>query len=294
MRILITGREGQVVRSLLERATSDLAFEMVALGRPELDLRVPGSANEAVRTLAPDIVVSAAAYTAVDQAEDEPEVANRVNGEAAGELAAAAAAVGAPILHLSTDYVFGGDKSQPYREDDQVAPIGAYGRSKLLGEERVRAANPDHLILRTAWVYSPWGRNFLKTMLILAQTREEVPVVADQHGNPTSALDIADGVLTVLANWASGGRSGLGKTFHLAGTGSTSWFGFATWIFQECARLGLPSAKARPIATAEFPTKARRPAHSLLDSTKFATMFGYRAPDWRISATNVLLRSREG
>jgi dTDP-4-dehydrorhamnose reductase len=236
------------------------------------------------------VVISAAAYTAVDQAEDEPERARRVNGEAPGELAEAAREVGAPIIHLSTDYVFDGASAEPYREDAPVNPLGVYGETKLLGEERVRAANPDHLILRTAWVYSPFGKNFVKTMMTLAQTRQEISVVADQRGNPTSALDIADGLLAVLDHWADRPGDGLGQTYHLAGTGSASWHEFAQEIFAVCKALELPSAIARPIATSDYPTRARRPAFSMLNSEKFASQFGYLAPEWQVSLRQVIER----
>lgn len=290
MKVLVTGREGQVVRALLERGADVPGLELIAVGRPELDLAEPGSAAAIVRRVAPDVIVSAAAYTAVDQAEDEPELANRINGDAPGELAAAAREIGAPIIHLSTDYVFDGRKAEPYREDDPVGPIGAYGRSKLLGEERVRAADPDHLILRTAWVYSPWGKNFVKTMLALAQNRDEIGVVADQHGNPTSAHDIADGVLAILRAWEGGQRSGLGETFHLTGSGATHWAGFATQVFREADRLGLPTAAVRPVTTADYPTKASRPSNSMLDCAKLEEAFGYRAPRWQDSAALVVAR----
>lgn len=294
MRVLITGREGQVVRSLLERGADVPGLELIAVGRPELDLLAPGSAAAAVRRIGPDVVISAAAYTAVDQAEDEPDIANRVNGEAPGELAAAAREVGGAIIHLSTDYVFDGRKPEPYREDDPVGPIGAYGRSKLLGEERVRAANPDHLILRTAWVYSPWGKNFVRTMLMLAKARDEVGVVADQHGNPTSALDIADGLLAILRHWSGGRRTGMGETYHLAGTGRASWCDVAARVFSEAGRLGLATARARPISTAEFPTKAVRPCYSMLDCEKMARSFDFRSPAWETSMAAAISRIAAG
>jgi dTDP-4-dehydrorhamnose reductase len=293
MRVLVTGREGQVVRALLERGAGVPGLELIAAGRPELDLAEPGSAAAAVRRIAPDVVVSAAAYTAVDQAEDEPDLANRINGEAPGELAAAACELGAPIIHLSTDYVFDGRNTESYVETDPVGPIGAYGRSKLLGEERVRAANPDHLILRTAWVYSPWGKNFIKTMMTLARTREELNVVGDQQGNPTSALDIADGLLAVLASWQGGERAGMGEIFHFAGCGDTNWCELAQATFDECRRLGLPAAAAHPIRTADYPTKAVRPANSRLETAKFERTYGYRAADWRSALRVVVERLAE-
>jgi dTDP-4-dehydrorhamnose reductase len=281
MKVLITGREGQLVRSLLERGGGVDGLELIAVGRPELDLARPETIRNAVRRHAPDVIVSAAAYTAVDQAEDEPELAFRVNGQAPGLLADAAREFGGRIIHFSTDYVFDGSASEPYREDAGTGPIGVYGQSKLQGEERVQVAGPDHVIVRTAWVYSPFGRNFVKTMMSLAKSRDVVRVVADQCGSPSSALDLADGVLAILRGWASGGRAGLGETFHLAGTGEASWYDLAAEVFSACTRRGLPSAKAEPISTADYPTKAVRPANSMLDSAKFAATFGYRAPHWR-------------
>ncbi|HEX8534431.1 MAG TPA: dTDP-4-dehydrorhamnose reductase [Allosphingosinicella sp.] len=290
MKVLVTGRAGQLVRSLVERSAGVPELEIAALGRPELDLEVPGSAAAAVRRAAPDVVINAAAYTAVDLAEDEPERAMRINGDAAGEIAAAARGVGAAIVQISTDYVFDGRRPTPYREDASTAPLGAYGRSKLAGEEQVRRSNPDHLILRTAWVYSPFGQNFVKTMMRVAQSRGEITVVADQQGNPTSALDLADALLAVLERCRHGERTGLGSAYHLAGTGSTSWFGFAEAIFQECRALGFPAAEVRPIRTSDWPTKAVRPTNSRLDSSRFAADFAFAMPHWRQSLGEVVRR----
>lgn len=290
MKLLVTGREGQLARSLIERSAGHADVELVALGRPELDLELPGSAAAAVRSAAPDIVINAAAYTAVDLAEDEPERAMRINGDAAGDIAAAAREVGAAIVQISTDYVFDGRSEATYGEDAATGPIGAYGRSKLAGEEQVRRANPDHLIVRTAWVYSPFGQNFVKTMLRVAEARDMVTVVADQQGNPSSALDLADGLLAVIERWGQGERTGLGSVYHLAGTGSTSWFGFAEAIFEERRALGLPAAEVRPILTSDWPTKAVRPTNSKLDSSRFAADFGFRMPEWRKSVAEVVRR----
>src|ERR1700757_3481567 len=196
MRIAVTGKAGQVVTSLKERGAL-LGHEIVAVGRPELDLARPETIAPVLRAAKPDVVVSAAAWTAVDKAEAEREAAFAANVGGAGAVAAAAAALGVPLIHLSTDYVFDGTKQAPYVETDPVAPLGVYGASKEAGERAVLAAHPGAVILRTAWVYSPFGANFVKTMLRLAETREEVGVVADQRGNPTSALDIADGVIAL-------------------------------------------------------------------------------------------------
>ena len=197
MRVLVTGREGQVARSLAARSMGQGDIELVFAARPEFDLTRPETITPMIEAARPDVVVSGAAYTAVDRAEDEPALAHAINADGAGAVAAAARAVGAPVIHLSTDYVFAGDSPAPYTEAEVPAPIGAYGKSKLDGERAVAAANPDHIILRTAWVYSPFGKNFAKTMLGLARDRDEIAVVGDQWGNPTSALDIADAVLHI-------------------------------------------------------------------------------------------------
>ncbi|HEU0134162.1 MAG TPA: dTDP-4-dehydrorhamnose reductase [Allosphingosinicella sp.] len=293
MRVLITGREGQLARSLVERSASHPSLTLLTLARPELDLERPETIASAVRSAAPDVVLNAAAYTAVDQAEDEPERAFRVNGEAAGELASAAREAGAPIIQISTDYVFDGQGQGAYRESDPTNPLGVYGRSKREGEERVAAANPDHLIVRTAWVYSPFGKNFVKTMLNLARDRDQLSVVDDQSGNPSSALDLADGLLAILGRWKERPGLGFGETYHLAGTGSTTWRRFAAEVMDCSARLGGPSAEVRPIATADWPTKAPRPANSRLDCSKFAADFGYEAPDWKLSTEQTVRRLLE-
>ncbi len=286
MKILVTGRFGQVAQSVAERLTG---HELVFTERPELDLMVPSSIERAVATVVPDLIVSAAAYTAVDKAEDEPDVAMRINGEAPGVLAHAAARIGAPVIYLSTDYVFDGSLDRPWREDDPVAPLGVYGATKLAGEEAVAASGASHAILRTSWVYSPFGTNFVKSMLRLAETRDTVSVVADQTGCPTSAFDIADGIAAVARGWRRRTASMTG-IFHLAGTGETNWADFAAAIFSESAARGGPSATVTAIATSEYPTRARRPANSRLDCSAFERAFGYRAPPWRQSLSVVLDR----
>ncbi|HYJ82989.1 MAG TPA: dTDP-4-dehydrorhamnose reductase [Allosphingosinicella sp.] len=288
MRILVTGREGQLARSLVERSAAFPGLSLRAVGRPGLDLERPDSIAAAVAAAAPDVVVNAAAYTAVDQAEDEPERAFRINGAAAGEVAAAARRAGARMIQVSTDYVFDGTGEGAYAESAPTSPLGVYGRSKLEGELRVAEANPDHVVLRTAWVYSPHGRNFVRTMLGAAAGRDELNVVADQRGSPTAAGDLADGILALAAAWRERPRLGLGGTYHLAGTGEASWFDFATAIFEEAGRHGLPTAAVRPIRTADWPTRAARPANSVLDSGRFAADFGYRAPPWRRSMAAVV------
>lgn len=289
MKLLVTGRAGQLARSLAHRATGRADLEIRFAARPEIDLTQAGSIAAAIRGERPDVVINAAAYTAVDDAEGQPGVAHRINADAAGEAAGAAAEVGAAIVHVSTDYVFGrGRNDRPYREDDPVQPLGVYGRSKLAGEELVRAANPRHAILRTAWLYSPFGRNFVKSMIAAAQTRAVLTVVDDQHGSPTSALDLADAVLTLVERWRGGEEPAGGVTYHVAGSGVTSWCGLAGAVMAECRQFGLPAAEVRPIRTAEWPTPAERPRYSALDSGKFAAEIGFPMPDWRNSVGSVV------
>jgi dTDP-4-dehydrorhamnose reductase len=228
------------------------------------------------------VIVNAAAHTAVDQAEAEPELAERINGAGAGAIAAAAARLGVPVIQLSTDYVFDGAKPAPYVESDAVGPVGAYGRSKLAGERAVAAANPDHVILRTAWVYAPQGKNFVRTMLRLAASRPELSVVADQHGCPSYAPDIADAVIAVARRLRSEpDNPALRGVFHLSGTGHTDWASFAAAIFAASAHRGGPSAKVRRIATMDYPTPAKRPANSRLDCGKLKAAYGIAMPPWR-------------
>lgn len=290
MRIVVTGREGQVVTCLIEAAADRPDVEVVALGRPELDLAQPETIAATIAASAPDLVVSAAAYTAVDQAEDEPDLAYAVNSDGAGAVATAAAALNVPVIHLSTDYVFAGDLDRAYVETDPTGPTGVYGASKLAGEKAVAAANPSHLILRTAWVYSAYGRNFLKTMLRLAETRDELGVVADQWGNPTSAHDIADGILSIAARLAADPTFVGWGIYHLAGTGETNWSGFARHILETSGKQGGPHAAVRDIATAAYPTKARRPANSRLDTSKLAAKFQWSCRPWQDATDDVIAR----
>jgi dTDP-4-dehydrorhamnose reductase len=194
------------------------------------------------------------------------------------------------MIQISTDYVFDGRTDHPYSEDAATNPLGVYGRSKLAGERQVRDALADHIVLRTSWVYSPFGHNFVKTMIALSQSRDEVRVVADQRGCPTSALDLADGLLAILRRWRSDPGLGLGRTYHLAGGGAASWFGLAQEVFQQCAELGVSGAIARPIPTIEWPTKAARPAYSVLDCSRIRGDFGVALPDWHASVKPVVAR----
>jgi len=279
MRIAVTGQSGQIVRAMLERAPAGV--EVMALGRPGLDLEKPETIAPAIIACRPDIVVNAAAFTAVDLAESEDAAAQTVNGMAAGEVAKTAAGLGIPVIQISTDYVFDGALTRPYREEDPVSPISAYGRSKLAGERAVAATAPDHVILRTAWVYSPFGKNFVKTMLRLAETRDAVGVVADQRGCPTSALDIADAVFTVAHNLlAAPDDASLRGLFHMSAQGEASWADVAEAVFAERTRLGGAAVRVDRIATADYPTPARRPANSRLDCAKLQQFHGVTLPDW--------------
>lgn len=287
MKLLVTGKAGQVVQSLQERAGPDFSVAMAA--RPEFDLGNPDAISALLDRERPDLVVSAAAYTAVDKAESEPELAHQVNAVGAGIVAAAAAKAGIPIIHLSTDYVYPGNKAQPYVESDPTGPLSVYGKTKLEGEQRVASANPQHVILRTAWVYSPFGNNFVRTMLRLAATRDTLGIVSDQFGNPTSALDIADAILSIAARVQRPDEAHYG-VFHVAGSGETNWSGFARAIFSESRAVGGPAAEVNDITTSDYPTPAQRPANSRLDCSRLMAVYGWKSPDWRDSIKRVVPR----
>jgi len=289
MRIAVTGQAGQVVLAMSERAPA--GAQVIALGRPQLDLAMPQTIARAIAASRPDIVVNAAAYTAVDQAETEREAAMRINGQAAGEVATAAAALGVPVIQISTDYVFDGTRDRPYREDDATGPISVYGASKLEGEQAVAAAHRDHVILRTAWVYSPFGKNFVKTMLRLAETRDEVGVVADQQGCPTDALDIADAVFAVAANLLGKPQDeSLRGTFHMSAQGQAVWADVADAIFATRQAAGSKPVAVKRIATSDYPTPARRPANSRLDCARLSAIHGVTLPEWRGSLSRCVAR----
>lgn len=290
MRIAVTGQAGQVVTSLVERGGL-LGHDVIAIGRPQLDLSDPESVARALAAATPDVIVSAAAYTAVDKAETESDLAFSVNGAGAGAVAEAAKRLGVPLVHISTDYVFDGTLERPYHEGDPTAPTGVYGASKLAGEKAVLATLPDNsAVLRVAWVYSPFGNNFVKTMLRVAGGRDEVSVVADQLGNPTSALDIADGVLAVAANLVADRDPALRGVFHMTASGEASWADFANAIFKESAERGGPSASVRPITTADYPTPATRPANSRLDCSRISQVHGVALPQWQGALATVIER----
>ena len=288
MRLLVIGTQGQLALSLLERGPAQ-QVEVIAVGRPDIDLARATDLSAVVAAARPDAVVNAAAYTAVDQAESEPDLAMAINGRGAGLVAAAATAAGVPMVHISTDYVFDGMATRPYREDDPVAPLGIYGASKLAGGHAVAEATANHAILRTAWVYSPFGKNFVRTMLRLAETRDEVAVVADQRGCPNSALDLADGVIAVARNLVERpAEAHLRGIFNLTADGEASWAEFATEIFAISSALGGPTARVRPILTSDYPTPAHRPAYSRLDGLKLTQRHGIRVPEWRNSLVTAI------
>jgi dTDP-4-dehydrorhamnose reductase len=283
MRIAVTGRNGQVAQSLLERAEA-WKVDVHPVARPDIDLSRPAEVEEALIDLRPDAIVNAAAYTAVDRAESEQDLAYRINALGAEAAARAAARLGMPVIQLSTDYVFDGSLNRAYREDDPTNPLGAYGDSKLRGERAVAAANSNHVILRTAWVYSPFGRNFVRTMLALAGKQEKISVVGDQLGTPTNALDIADGIIAIAANLLDRpAATELRGIFHMTGGGETNWAEFAAAIFAASAAAGGPSAGVVPVSTSYNPTAARRPANSRLDNSRLVNVHGVRLPDWRQS-----------
>lgn len=281
MRLLIAGAQGQLARAMIELAPAAADVTAFAVGRPALDLTAPASVLSALADFKPDVIVNAAAYTAVDRAEQEPEAAMALNADGPARLAEAAARRGAVLIHISTDCVFDGTKPTPYVEDDPTAPLSAYGRSKLAGEDAVRAAAERHIILRTSWVFSPYGTNFVRTMLRMAQERDEVRVVDDRVGCPTYAPHLAAAILGVARAVTSGdGRDAWG-TYHAAGTGAVTWCGFAREIMRLSAARGGPSVPVVPITTAEYPTAAARPVNSRLDCSKLARDLGISLPPWQ-------------
>lgn len=287
MRILVTGKEGQVDTSL-QTLGENLGLEIIRIGLPEIDLSKPETLEAPIREIRPDAIISSAAYTAVDKAETETDLAQAINGDAPGVLARLAAELDIPILHLSTDYVFAGDKDGLYDETDTPAPVSVYGRTKLSGEEQIRAATDNHVIVRTAWVYSPYGNNFVKTMLRLGETREELNVVADQHGCPTYAPEIARALLAITQQVVVDRDPTLRGTFHLTGQGETTWAEFASAIFKGAFERGRKRVRINPITTAEYPTLASRPANSRLNGDKLDAIYGLRLDPWDVSLDDCL------
>lgn len=277
MNVLVCGHNGQVAQALA--AVLQGLGEVRLLGRDTLDLAHPERLRDPLRAWAPDLIVNAAAHTAVDQAESEPTLAFAINAEAPRVLAEEAARLGVPLFHYSTDYVFDGAKAAPYTEDDAPNPLGVYGRSKLAGEQAIRAVAGEHLILRTSWVYSQHGRNFLLTMQRLLQEKPQLKVVADQIGAPTWAATIAASTRALIERWQHG-QAGAWGTYHLTASGETSWFGFAQAIAEQLQARGLPCAELLPIPSSEYPTPARRPLNSRLDCSRLTEQWQVSQPHW--------------
>jgi dTDP-4-dehydrorhamnose reductase len=285
MKLLVLGAGGQVGRELCRREWPT-DYRAAAFDRADVDITREESIAAAMRRERPDLVTNAAAYTAVDRAESEPDAAWAANCTGPEHLAAACREAAIPLIHISTDYVFDGSKAGPYREDDPVNPLGVYGRSKEAGDHALREALAEHVILRTAWVYSAHGHNFVKTMLRLAAERPVLRVVADQTGSPTSAADIAAAIATVVRRVAAGqGRWG---TFHFTGAGAVTWHGFAETIFDLAEPWRGPPPRVEAITTADYPTPARRPANSVLDCTRIGEAFGITPRPWREALADVI------
>jgi dTDP-4-dehydrorhamnose reductase len=283
MRIAVTGTAGQVASALRERASA-LGVNVAAIGRPALDLSKTGTALPALKAVRPDAIVHAAAYTAVDQAEQDSRLASQINVFGASEVAAAAHMLDVPIIYLSTDYVFNGQKGTPYVETDPISPLNLYGSTKAAGEKAVRGRAPNHAILRVSWIYSPFGKNFVRTILRAAKSRDTIDIVADQYGTPTSAFDVADGIIVVIKNLISRpSASALRGLFHMSAAGDTSWAGFGEAVFAASKEVGGPFATVRPIPSKDYPQAAKRPANSRLDCSKIAEVHGVRLPDWQSS-----------
>ncbi|MBO6634886.1 dTDP-4-dehydrorhamnose reductase [Parvibaculum sp.] len=288
--VLVTGADGQVGTELTA-ANGAHGLSVTALSRNLLDITDADAIAGAIAAHKPDIVINAAAYTAVDKAESEAELANAVNARGPGLLGLACDAAQIPLFHISTDYVFDGSAARAWREDDPVNPLGVYGRSKAEGEAALRQATPCHIILRTAWIFSAHGGNFVKTMLRLAAERDRLSVVDDQSGNPTSATDIARTLLQLAST--SIDRMMVGETppwgtYHFCNAGVTSWCGFARAIMKGSSLRGGPSVPVTPITTAEYPTPAKRPANSALDCDKLKTVFGIEPRPWEFALDDVL------
>jgi len=285
MRILLLGQHGQVSRELQLLFSS--SHELIVLGREQLDLADTERLREAIRRLQPELIINAAAHTAVDAAESEPEAAFAINAIAPGVIAEEAAALDVPLIHYSTDYVFDGSKPTAYDEDDVPNPLGVYGRSKLAGEQAITAVGGKHLILRTSWVYSLHGRNFLLTMQRLLQERKQLSVVADQIGAPTWAGSIAAATGQLIERWQTAQTAAWG-VYHFTARGETSWFGFTEAIATQLLAQGKPVAQLTAIATREYPTPAQRPLNSRLDCTRLERDWGVSLPDWHVGLLQCL------
>ena len=285
MKILVFGASGQIGREVC-RAAWPPRYAILPLDRKAVDITKSAAVSAMLARETPDLVINLAAYTAVDRAESDPEVAWAANCAGAAHIAGACDESATPLVHLSTDYVFDGRKTGPYREEDAVGPLGVYGRSKEAGERAVRAAVARHMILRTAWVFGAYGANFVKTMLRLAAERPVLRVVADQRGCPTAAADIA-AALMVIAGHIERGKAKWG-TYHFVGAGAASWHSFAQAIFDQAAPQLAACPQVEPITTEQYPTPARRPMNSVLDCRKIEEVFGISSPPWRTALAGVI------
>jgi dTDP-4-dehydrorhamnose reductase len=294
MRLLIAGWQGQVARALVEAAPSCPDVTACAVGRAALDICEARSIERALAGINPTVIINSAAYTAVDKAEEDAERAFALNRDGARLLADAAARRGIPIIHISTDYVFDGSKHGAYVEDDATDPQTVFGRSKLEGEEAVRETNPKHIILRTSWVFSPAGRNFVKTMLAHAAEQDRVRVVDDQVGSPTYAPHLVDAILELARRASDGDANGAWGIYHAANRGVTSWRGLAEEVFRQSAEAGGPAAAVEPISSADYPTPAKRLANSELDCAKLQETFGLALPPWQDGVAECVQRIVRG
>lgn len=293
-KILLTGINGQVGHALLQQLINQNQYGVVGLGRQHLDLTKPDQIRQVVREVKPDLIINPAAYTAVDKAESERDLAYAINATAVQVLAEEASRLKSSIIHFSTDYVYDGEKPTWYVETDAVNPVSVYGASKLAGEEAIRQVGLPHLILRTSWVYGSYGKNFMKTIIRLAQEREVLRVVSDQHGAPTADISIAQAVMQLTRQWQPGNLSQSG-IYHLVNAGETSWCGFAEAIVTQykamATRYGWPVLalkEIQPIGTVDYPTPAKRPANSKLSTDKLTRAFGVSLPQWSDALNQVM------
>ena len=288
MRVVVTGGTGQLASCLVERGAGKA--EIVLLGRPEFELTDAQSVLREITKARGDVIINTAGHTAVDDAEHEPELAMRINSDGAGFVAQAARALNAPLLHISTDYVFDGASQQRYREHDPAHPINQYGRSKLSGEKKVLDIWPNSVVMRSAWAFSQYGSNFVRTMLRIGESQNQIEVVADQRGDPTAALDIADALLNAAERLVADPASNLRGIFHMTAGGCASWAELAEATFGEAELLGHAHVSVTPIATAQYPRSARRPAFACLDSSKLQDLYGIQLPQWRESLAETVKR----
>jgi dTDP-4-dehydrorhamnose reductase len=280
MRVLVTGRSGQLAVALSKLSRRG-GVEFLCYGRPQLELLDPKSVQNTLDEVNPTAVINAAAYTSVDKAEHERDIAQKVNAEGPRRIAHACMKKGIPLVHISTDYVFDGPGRRPLRPDDPPSPRSVYGSTKAAGEDAVRRTHPRHLIVRTAWLFGREGQNFMKTMLRLGRERETVSVVNDQIGSPTYVVDLASGLESMLKTVLLDPSFRQWGTYHVTNAGSASWYEFAAEIFQQAAKYGQKPPLLSPIPTSEFPTDAKRPEYSVLDASSSRSVFGIDMPDWK-------------